>query len=302
MPSPTIPERPIRVIVPSTAGAAPDLSVRILVVELTRQMRTPFVVDNRPGASGLIATELIARATPDGYTIGQGNIQTLATNRGFLPKFPYDPDRDIQPVSQIAVNPNILGVTLSLPVTSVQELIAYARRNPGKLLFAGSNASSPHLAGELFKRMTGTQMTHVPYKGVPQAVTDMIGGQVHLMFGNASVMGPHVRGGRVRGLAVTSAKRSSAYPELPTVAESGVPDFEVVAWGGFIAPAGVPKAIVDRLNVELNKALAASTVKEQFAATGNVPTGSTAEEFGALIKREVVKWAEVIKSAGIKAD
>ncbi len=289
-------------IVPSVAGAAPDISMRIIVPELTRQLGKSFIVDNRPGASGSIAMELIARATPDGYTIGQGNIQTLATNRSLLPKLPYDPDRDIQPVSLVAVTPNILAVTPSLPVTSVQELIAYARKNPGKLLFAGANGSSPHLAGELFKRMTGAQMSHVPYKGIPQALPDIIAGQVHLIFGNASVMGPNVKAGRVRGLAITSATRSSSYPELPTVAESGVPGFEVLGWGGIIAPTGMPKAILNRLNVELNKALATSTVKEQYAAAGNIPTGSTSEEFGVFIKREVTKWAEVIKAAGIKAD
>jgi tripartite-type tricarboxylate transporter receptor subunit TctC len=277
--------------------------VRIIVAELTRQMGKPFVVDNRPGASGSIATELIARASPDGYTIGQGNIQTLAINRSLLSKFSYDLDRDIQPVSQVALLPNMLAVTPSLPATSVQELIAYGRKNPGKLLFAsGGNGSSPHLAGELFKSTTGTQMTHVPYKSLPLAMTDIIAGQVHLMFGNASVTGPHVKGGRLRGLAITSAKRSSSYPELPTVAESGVPDFEVVAWGGIIAPAGVPKAIVNRLNVEVNKALATPAVKEQFAAAGNIPTGGTPDEFAAFIKREVVKWGEVIKGAGIKAE
>jgi tripartite-type tricarboxylate transporter receptor subunit TctC len=298
------PDRPVRVIVPSLPGGPPDLNMRIIVSELTRQMGKQFVVDNRPGASGSIATEMIARAIPDGYTIGQGNIATLATNRSMLPKLPYDPDRDIQPVAQTALSPNILAVTLSLPVKSVQELIAYARKNPGKLLFAsGGNGTSMHLAGELFKRMTSTQMTHVPYKGISQGVTDMIGEQVHLMFNPASSMGPYVRGGRVRGLAITSAKRSPSFPELPTVAESGVPNFEVVAWGGIIAPGGVSKTIVNRLNAEVNKALATSTVKEQFFAAGNdVPTGGTPEEFAAFIKREVSKWAGVIKDANIKAD
>ena len=297
------PERPVRVIVPGPPGGAPDLGTRMIAAELTRQMGKQFVVDNRPGASGSIATEMIARAVPDGYTIGQGNFGSLGTNRSLLPKLPYDPDRDIQPVAQFSVVPNILAVTMSLPVKSVQELIAYARKNPDKLLFAsGGNGTSHHLAGELFKRMTGTQMTHVPYKGSPQGITDLIGGQVHLIFDVASSIGPHVRGGRVRGLAITSAKPSPSYPALPTVAESGVPNFEVIAWAGMIAPGGVSKSIVSRLNAEVNKALATATVREQYAIAGTVPIGGTPEAFAAHIKREVVKWAEVIKGANIKAD
>ena len=201
------------------------------------------------------------------------------------------------------LKPNILAATLSLPVKSVQELIDHARKNPGKLLFASNGNGTPqHLSAELFKRMTGTQMTHVPYKGTQQAVTDMIGGQIHLMFDNVQSIGPHVRGGRVRGLAVSSAKRSSSYPELPTVAESGVPNFEVVPWSGMVAPGGMSKSIVNRLNAEVNKALATSTVKEKFSVLGNVPAGGTPEEFAAHIKREVIKWTAVIKDAGIKAD
>ena len=209
----------------------------------------------------------------------------------------------MHPVAQYSLTPTILAVALSLPVKSVQELIDHARKNPGKLLFASiGNGSTSHLAAELFKRMTGTQMTHVPYKGAPQGVIDMIGGQVHLMFDAASSIGVHVRAGRVRGLAVTTTKRSSSYPELPTVAESGVPNYEVTGWTGIIAPGGVSTFIIKRLNAEVNKALTTSTVKEKFSITGNVPTGGTPEEFAAFIKREVVKWAEVIKGANIKAD
>ena len=297
------PDRPVRVIVASAPGGGPDVGTRIIVAELTRQMGQQFVVDNRPGATGLIGTEMIARATPDGYTIGNGYSATLAMNRSILPKLPYDPDRDIQPVSQYSLAPNILAVTLSLPVKSVQELIDHARKNPGKLLFASSgNGTSLHLSGELFKRMTGTQMTHVPYKAAQQGITDMIRGQIHLMFDNVPSIGPHVRGGRVRGLAITSTKRSSSYPELPTVSESGVPNFEVVPFGGMVAPGGLSKTIVNRLNTEVNKALATSAVKEKFAVLGNVPAGGTPEEFAAFIKLEVIKWAEVIKGANIKAD
>lgn len=233
------PRRPVRVVVPSAPGGGADVGTRIVIAELTRQMGKQFVVDNRPGANGSIGTEMIARAAPDGYTIGHGNLATLVINRSLIPKLPYDTDRDLQPVAQYSVGFNILVVTLSLPVKSVQALIEHARNNPGKLLFASNgNGSAPHLAGELFKRMTGTQMTHVAYKSAQQGITDMIGGQVHLMFDIASSIGVHVRAGRVRALAVTAANRSSSYPELPTVAESGVPNFEVVPWGGIVAPRG----------------------------------------------------------------
>jgi tripartite-type tricarboxylate transporter receptor subunit TctC len=297
------PERPVRVIVASAPGGGPDTSARIFAAELTRQLGKQFVIDNRPGASGSIGTEMIAHASPDGYTIGQGNTNTLVFNRLLLPRLPYDPDRDIQPVAQYAVAPHLIAVTLSLPIKSIQELIAHARKNPAKLLFVSTgNASSLFLAGEMFKRATATQMTHVPYKGAQQGITDMIGGQVHLIFDNVSSIGPQVKAGRVRGLALTTAKRSSSYPELPTVAESGVPNFEVTTWAGFIAPGGLSKTLVTRLNAEVNKALATSTVTEKFAVAGTIPASGTPEEFSALIKREVAKWADVIKGANIKAD
>ena len=297
------PDRPVRFIVPAAPGGGPDVINRLVAAELTRQMGKQFVVDNRPGASGSIGTEIIARAAPDGYTIGNGNSATLVTNRFFLSKLPYDPDRDIQPVAQHVITPLILAVGLSLPVKSVPELIELARKNPGKLRFASSgNGSSAHLGGALFKRMTGTQMTHIPYKAAQQGVTEIIGGQEQLMFENVASIGVHVRSARVRGLAITTAKRSPSYPDLPTVAESGVPNFEVMVWGGIVAPRGVAKDIINRLNLEINKALATSTVKEKVDVLGNVLTGGTPEEFAAFIKREMVKWAVVIKDANIKAD
>ncbi len=297
------PERPVRVILPVPPGSEPDVGARAIVAELTRQMGKQFVVDNRPGAEGLLATELIARAAPDGYTIGQGNLRSLVGNRIFLPKLPYDPDRDIQPVAQFAAGFSILAVTLSLPVKSVQELIDHARKNPSKLLFAsGGNGHLSHMTAELFKRMTGTQMTHVPYKSLRQGITDTIEGQVHLIFYFASSIGPHVAAGRVRGLAVTTAKRSSIYPELPTVAESGVPNFEMTVFAGIIAPGGVSKTIVNRLNAEVNKALATSTVKDKFGALGAELTGGTPAEFTVFIKREMIKWTAVLKDANIKPD
>ncbi len=299
---PTYPDRPIRFIVPSAAGGAPDTNTRIIVSEVARQMGQQIVVDNRPGASGSIGTEIIAKAQPDGYTIGTGNIATMALNRSVLPKLPYDPDK-LQPVVQWTYVPNLLAVTISLPVKSVQELIDHATKNPGKLLFASSGSgSSIHVSGELFKLMTGTNMVHIPFKGAAIAITDLTAGRVHLMFDNVPSIAPHVRAARLRGLAVTSAKRVPAYSELPTVAEAGVPGFEVTAWGGVIVPPRVPKAIIVRLNAEVNKTLALPQVREKLSALGSEVVGGTPEQFALHIRRETAKWADVVKRAGVKLD
>ena len=299
------PERPIRYIVPSAAGGSPDITARALTLELGRQMGQQFVIDNRPGgASGIIGTEMIARATPDGYTIGQGLAPAMAIMRSLLPtKLPYDPDRDLQPVVQMYFTANLLAVAPSLPVKSVQELIDYAKKNPDTLLFASSGAGSTfHISAELFKLLTGTRMTHVPFKGVQLAILDLVAGRVHLMFDSVASIGPHVKAGRVRGLAVTSLKRSRAYPELPTVAEAGVPGFEVISWAGVITPAKVPKAIVARLNKEVNQALASSPVRDKFITLGYEVVGGTSEQFAEHIKKETAKWADVVKRTHIKID
>ncbi len=296
------PDRPIRFIVPFGAGGGPDTTARLLAAELSTQMGQQLVIDNRAGAAGSIGTEMIVRAAPDGYTIGYGTVSTIALNRSLLAKLPYDPDNDTQKVVLVYSGPNLLAVTLSLPVKSVKDLIDYAKNNPGKLLFSsGGSGTTPHLSGELFKHMTGTQIVHVPYKAAQQAITDMVGGQVHLTFNNIGPLVPLVKAGRVRGLGVTSLKRSPAIPELPAVAET-VPGFEVTAWGGVVTPVGVPKAIVARLNAEINKALAVPALREKFAAIGYELVGGTPEQFGAFAKKEVVKWAEVVKRSGAKVD
>ncbi|MGZ5125255.1 MAG: Bug family tripartite tricarboxylate transporter substrate binding protein [Burkholderiales bacterium] len=296
------PERPIRFIVPAAAGNSGDISSRIIVAQLSRQMGQQIVVDNRPGASGSIAMEIIAKAPPDGYTIGTGNLLTLAVNRSVLPKLPYDPDK-LQAVVHFTYVPLLLAVTVSLPVRSVQDLIDHARRNPGKLLFASSgNATTTHVSGELFKVMTGTNMVHVPFRGSVVAIADLTAGRVNLMFDNIPSIGPHVKAEKLRGLAVTSAKRVPAYPELPTVAEAGVPGFEVTGWGGLIVPAGTPKSIVVRLNAELNEALALPHLTEKLTSLGSEVAGGTAEQFAELIRKETIKWGDVVKRAGIKID
>ena len=297
------PERPIRYIVPSSPGTGPDIVARILAPELSRQMGQQFVVDNRPGGSGTIGMDMMVRAVPDGHTIGYGTILTLAINRSVLPKLPYDADKDLAPIVQYTSVPNLLAVTPSLPVKSVPELIDYAKKNPGKLLYAsGGNASSPHLSGELFKFMTGIDMVHVPYKGFVGAMSDLTQGRVQLMFYTLSAIETFVKAGKLRGLAVTSLKRTPIFSELPTVAEAGVPGFEVVAWNGAIAPARVPQAVIARLNAEMNKALASTAVREKLVALGYEIVGGTPEQFAGHIRKETVKWADVVKRAGVKVD
>lgn len=296
------PERPIRLIISSAAGGSPDVVTRILAAELVRQMGQQIIIDNRPGAAQTIGTELVVRSNPDGYTLGYANVVTLAINKSLLPKQPYDPDRDLVLVGQFLSTYNLLCVTNSLAVKSVPELIAHARQNPGKLLNAsGGNGTTGHLGGELFKIMTGTQIVHVPYKGSPQGITDLIAGQVHLMFDNLTSISPHVRAGRVRGIGVSSAKRSSIFPDVPTIAEA-VPGYETNAWGGIVAPAGTPQSIVGKLNSEINKALQVPALRERYASIEAEPVGGTAEQFAAFVKKETVKWADVVRKSGAKLD
>lgn len=296
------PERPLRYIVPFAAGSGGDVTARLLVTELAKQLAQQIVVDNRPGAAGSIGTEMIVRAPADGYTIGHAGITVLAIDRSVRAKLPYDPDKDLKMVVQGSFQPNLLVASTLLPIKSVQDLIDYARKNPGKLAWGADNGSSPHLCGELFKMMTATQLLHVPYKSSPQAMTDLIGGRLQVSFDNMSFSVPHVRAGRVRALGVTTPKRSPAMPELPTLAEAGVPGFEVVSWTGMVAPAGVPKAIVDHLNAAANKALATPALREKYAALGYEIAGGTPEQFTDLVRRETAKWAEVVKRAGMKAE
>lgn len=300
---PAYPDRPVRYILGSAAGGGPDIAARIVMSEVSRQLGQQIIVDNRPGASGTIGLELIAKGTPDGYTIGHGNIQTLGINRWVLPKLPYDLDRDFQPVVHMYGTPNLLGVTTSLPVKSVQELIDYARKNPNTLLFASTGSgSSVHIGMELFKLMTGTQMVHVPYKAAVIALADLTAGRVQVMAENINSIGPHVKAGRVRGLAVTSATRVPAFAELPTIAEAGVPGFDVAAWAGVIVPARTPKAIVAKLNAAINNALATPAVRDKLPELGLIVRGGTPEQFAEHIRKEQAKWADVVKRSGAKAD
>ncbi|SFD58237.1 Bug family tripartite tricarboxylate transporter substrate binding protein [Paracidovorax konjaci] len=292
------PDRPIRWVVPSAAGGSPDAVCRILANELPRTLGQPFVVDNKPGASGNIGMTEVFRAAPDGYTIGYGNVGTLSINRALYAKLPYDPDA-LVPVALIGFVQNALVVRKDLPAASVRELIALARAQPGTLSMASAGSGTTgHLSGELFKARTGTSMTHVPYKGSPQAIQDLMGGTVDLMFDNLSSIAPHIQSGRVRVLAVSGAARSPLLPQAPTVAEAGVPGYETVGWGGVVAPPGTPKAIVAQLNKAINDQLRLPAVQEKYAALGFELTPGPPERLAERARQEAPMWADTVRRSG----
>jgi tripartite-type tricarboxylate transporter receptor subunit TctC len=298
--SQSYPSRPLRLIVPSAPGGSPDINARELANELTKQMGQQVVVENRPGASGILGYEALSRATPDGYTFAYIS-NFIASNPSMYSKLPYDFARDFRPVIFYFRGFNVLTVSPSLPVRSVKELIDHARANPGKLTFGSSGiGATPHLSMELFKSMTDTAIVHVPYKGTQQAVTDVISGQIDILCDNLASMLPFVRSNRVRGLAVTSLKRSAAIPELPTLDESGLPGYELSGWSGMAVPAGVPRAIVLRLNAEINKALQSPQVIKGIGSRGGIPVGGTPEDFAEHVRKETARLGKLIKTVGIK--
>ena len=297
------PSKPTRLIVPYPPGGSADILARAIGAKLGDQLGQPVVIDNRPGAGTIIGTEATAKAAPDGYTVMLGTVSSHAINPALNAKLPFDPVKDFTPVSLVASIPFVMLVHPSLPAETVQELIALARARPGQLNYASAgNGTSNHLAGELFKSMTGIDMVHVPYKGSAPALTDLLAGQVPVMFDLALTALPHVRSGAARGLAVTSKERSPVAPKLPTVAESGVPGYEVSAWFGVFAPAGVPPAATQRLNAELVKVMRQPAVRARLASQGADALSSTPEAFSAYLKDEIGKWAKVVKASGMKLD
>src|SRR3954470_7767483 len=289
------PERPIRFLVPQAPGSATDNVARLVAPELARQLGQSVVVDNRPGGALTIGIDAVAKSTPDGYTIGMGPVGALAITRHMVEKLPYDIERDLQPVALVSTGYMLLAASPKAPFATVRELIAYAKANPGKLSNASSSNGSPgHVSGELFKAMTGTEIVHVPYKGGAAAIADLISGNVDLMFESTNSMAPHVKAGRVRGLALSGAKRSAAFPDLPTIGEA-VPGYEVNAWSGVIAPAGLPRPILDRLNAAVNASLESPDMKTRIAELGSEGGGGTPEQFAEVIRRDSAKWAEVIR-------
>lgn len=297
------PERPIRWIVPAAAGGGADVSARVYAVEMSRILGQQVVIDNRPGAAGTIGIGLVARAAPDGYTVGAGNITNFVMNRSTAPRTNYDPDRDLKAVVQTHFQPNMLVVAPATPARSVAELRELAKKSPGKLLYASSgNGSSLHFAGELFKMMSGAEITHVPYSSLPIAINDLIGGRVQMVFDNMTSAAPHVRAGRLRGLGVTSLARSNSMPEMPTIHESGLPGYELIVWSGIVAPAKTPAAIINRLNMSTNEILKTPAVREKLNALGVDLAGGSSAAFTKFIAAEVSKWADVAKRAGIKSE
>ena len=297
------PDRLIRLIVPQAPGSATDVLARILGAGLATEVGQSVVVENRPGGALTVGLDAIAKSAPDGYTLGMGPVGALAITRHMVRKLPYDIERDFQPIALVTRGQMMLAVAPSLPFRSVAELIAHAKAHPGELVNVSSSNGSPgHVGGELFKFMTATQIAHVPYRGGSMAITDLISGHVHLMFESLGSITPYAKSGEVRGLAVTGPRRSTAFPDLMTIAEAGVPGYEATTWSGVIGPAQLPRPIVDRLNAAINRALKTKTFADRFVALGDEAAGGTPEDFAEVIARDSAKWADVIQRSGAKLD
>jgi tripartite-type tricarboxylate transporter receptor subunit TctC len=305
---PAWPSKPVRIVVPFAAGGTTDILARALAPELSKAFGQPFIIENKPGAGGNVGADNVAKSAPDGYTLLMGTVGTHAINPALYPKMPYDHVKDFAPITLVAGVPNVLVMNPAKAeaygITSVPDLIRYAKANPGKLNMASSgNGTSIHLSGELFKTMTGTFMVHFPYRGSGPALLDLIGGNMDLMFDNLPSAMPQIKAGKLKALAVTSAERSAAVPELPTLAEAGpIKGFEASSWFGLLAPAGTPADIVGRLQQETARALGAPALKERLLAQGAIPSGMSPADFSRLISAETKKWAEVVKASGAKVD
>ena len=297
------PSKPIRVVVPYPPGGTPDILIRELAPKLTAALGQQIIVDNRPGAGGNIGSEVVAKAAPDGYTLVMGTTATHSINQALYKKLAYDPVKDFVAVALIATMPNVLVVNNDFPVKNVKELIALAKAKPGTITFgSGGNGTTHHLSGALFEKMTGVDMTHVPYKGAGQALPDLIGGQINIMFDNITSSMAYIKSGKLRVLAVTTPKRSAALPDVPTMQEAGVPGYEMSGWFGLLAPAKTPPEIVARLNKAINKILQSIEMKELLAKQGAEIVISTPAEFTAFVKERTDKMTKVVKDSGAQID
>ncbi len=304
----TWPSKPVRIVVPFAPGGTTDILARAVAPELSRAFGQQFIVDNRAGAGGNLGAEIVAKSPGDGYTLLMGTVGTHGINKALYNKLPYDPQKDFVPVTLVAGVPNVMVVNAerakALNINTVNDFIKYAKANPGKLNMASSgNGTSIHLAGELFKSMTGIFMTHIPYRGSGPALLDMVAGNMDVMFDNLPSSMPQIKGGKLKALAVTSAQRSAAMPDVPTVEEAaGLKGFEASSWFGLLAPAGTPMDIVNRIQQEVAKSLNTPAIKEKLLAQGAIPSGNTPAEFAKLIDAEHKKWAKVVKDSGARVD
>jgi tripartite-type tricarboxylate transporter receptor subunit TctC len=297
------PSRPVKLVIPFPPGGSLDNVGRLIAQKLSETWGQSVVVENKPGAGGNIGADFVAKSPPDGYTVVMGALSTHAVNPSLYPSMPYDARRDFIPISLVAITPNVLVVNASLPVNSLKELIAYAKANPGKLNFgSGSNGSAGHLAGELFKVETGTDVQHIPFKGGAPATQALLAGETQFMFDNLANAMAQLQGGRIKALAVTTAQRSKLAPDLPTMAEAGLPGFDISTWFGLMLPAGTPKDVVAKWNTDLVRVLGMPDVREKMLAQGADPTPMTSAEFSAFIDRELVKYARIVKASGAKVD
>ncbi len=297
------PTKPIKIVVPFPPGGATDIFARAIGAELQKAWGQTVIVENKPGGGGNPGTDSVAKAAPDGYTLVMGTVGTHAINMSLYAKMPYDAVKDFDPIVLVAGVPNLLVVHPSVNAKSVSELTALAKSMPGKLNVASSgNGTSIHLAAELYKQMAGVDILHVPYKGSSPAVTDLLGGQVQLMFDNMPSALPHAKAGKLRALAVTSLKRSPALPDVPTMDEEGLKGFDATSWFGLLTPAGTPKEIIAKINAASVKALASPEMRERLAAQGADPVGNTPDQFAAFIKAEIEKWAKIVKASGARVD
>jgi tripartite-type tricarboxylate transporter receptor subunit TctC len=297
------PAKPVTIVVPFAAGGTTDILARVIGQALNKELGQSVLVDNRAGAGGNIGAQLAAKGVPDGHTLFMGTVGTHAINQSLYKKLPFDPVKDFAPLTRVAMVPNLLVAHPGKPYKNVKELVAYAKANPGRVNFGSSGSgSSIHLSGELFNALAKVDMVHVPYKGSAPAVTDLVGGQIDVMFDNMPSAIQHVRSGRLRALAVTTAKRSPELPDVPTIAEAGVPGYEATSWFGMFAPAGTPAPVVARLNAALVKVLADPAVKKKLAEQGAEPYSETPEQFAEFIRKESAKWSKVVKESGASAD
>lgn len=301
--TPSYPTKPVRLIVAFPPGGSTDIIARLVGQRLGDKLGQQVIVDNRGGAGGTIGTEIAARATPDGYTLTMGTTSTHVIAPAAYAKVNYDPVKDFEPITLVASTPYLLVLHPGVKATNVKEFVALAKSQPGKLNYASAgNGVANHLAGELFKQMTGTDIVHVPYKGAPQAVTDVVGGHMNMMFNSISPIIGHIQAGRVRVLGIASLQRSPQLPDLPTISESGVPGFEAVNWFGMFAPAKTPKAIINRVNAALVSTVKSPDINAQFIKLGADPVGSSVEEFTAFVRRDMEKYAKIVKISGAKID